>query len=348
MKNAPLLNFALAVFLALSIGWLLYAGRAIILPLVGAVIAVYIIISATDGLKRLPGFRHVSDVWLRLAILAIFSIPFLFLVVLASATVREIAEVAPIYEANLDLLIDRAAAKYSLDKENIWNELRAVTIESFDLRLILLKVLSGFTNMSTSFLLIVIYAAFLLGERKAFKSKVLGAFPTVEEGQKTLDLMNEINTRVGYYLVTKTLINVLLAVVSFVILKLFGIDFAFFWAVVIGLLNYIPYIGSYLGVAFPVILSLAQFVSIPLTISLGVCLGVVQFVVGNIVEPRVIGHRVDLSPTVVLVALSFWAALWGIPGAILAVPMTSVLAIIFSSFQGTQFIGRLLADKIAK
>ncbi len=346
MKDAPLLNFALAIFIALSIGWLLFAGRAIILPLVAAVISVYIILSAADGLKRLPLFRHVPDMFLRLVVLVIFSATIVSLAILTAATVREIADVAPQYEANLDMFMDGAAARFGLDREEIWRELRAVTIEAFDLRAIIIGLLGGFTNVSATIVLIVIYAAFLIGERKAFRSKVLAAFPSGQDGPMALNLIREINSRVSNYLVAKTLINLLLGIVCYLILRLHGVDFALFWAVVIALFNYIPYVGSYLGVLFPVVLSLAQFVSLPLTLSLGFFLTIAQFIVGTVIEPRAIGRQVNLSPMVVLVALSFWTALWGIPGAILAVPMTSVMAIILAGFPSTRFIAQLLADEV--
>jgi hypothetical protein len=101
-----------------------------------------------------------------------------------------------------------------------------------------------------------------------------------------------------------------------------------FWAVVIGLFNYIPYVGSIIGVALPVVLSLAQFGSFGTTAVLAGLLMAAQTWVGNILEPRMIGRQLNLSPFVVLVALSVWSALWGLPGAILAIPMTSMLVII--------------------
>jgi predicted PurR-regulated permease PerM len=81
-------------------------------------------------------------------------------------------------------------------------------------------------------------------------------------------------------------------------------------------------------------------------LSLSAFLITVQFLLGNYVEPRFVGRQVNLSPLVVLVALSVWTALWGIPGAILAVPMTSVVAIVLSSFDSTRFIAVLLAERI--
>jgi len=160
-------------------------------------------------------------------------------------------------------------------------------------------------------------------------------------------VISDINERIADYLAVKTLINIILACLSFVILWLFGVDYALFWALVIGILNYIPYFGSLLGVAFPVLMSIAQFGSITLTLLIAGMLTATQMWVGNFLEPRMIGRRVNLSPFVVLVALSFWYAFWGIPGAILAVPMTSMLAIIFAAFDQTRPLAVLLANDVS-
>jgi len=138
----------------------------------------------------------------------------------------------------------------------------------------------------------------------------------------------------------------MLGAVSYLVLWVMGIDFALFWAILIGLLNYIPYVGSYLGVLFPIALSLAQMGSLGLTLLLAVLLTLCQMVIGNVVEPRMIGRQLNLSPFIVLVALSVWTAIWGIPGAILAIPMTSIIAIILAGFKETRFIALLLAERI--
>lgn len=347
MKDAPLLNLALAIFIMISIGWLLVVGRAIILPIVTAIIVVYVLVSASSALHRQPYLRRVPLPVIKLALAVVFGIASIMIAALAAATVREIATVAPTYEANIDTFLESMAAKYELDRQALWSELRAVTIEAFDLHVILLGVLGGFTNVGATVFLIVIYTAFFLSERSGFEGKIIAASSSEKQAKKAINLIGEMNSKISDYLAAKTLINIVLGAISFAVLWAHGVDFALFWAVMIGLLNYIPYVGSYLGVIFPVVLSFAQFVSLPATASLAVFLTMTQFAVGNIVEPRFIGRHVNLSPVVVLVALSVWTALWGIPGAILAVPMTSVLAIIFASFETTRFLSVLLSDQVS-
>ncbi len=348
MKNAPLLNFALALFIALVLGWLIVIGRPILLPIVTAIIAVYVMTSASNALHRQPVLRHLNLSILRFLLLSVFAAAVVTLAVMTAATVREIGAVAPVYEENLDGLLEGIAAQFELDRQALWDEIRAVTIGSFDLRQVFLGLLGGFTNVGAAVFLVVIYSAFLMSERAGFEQKVTAAFSTPEQSEKVMEIVREVNLKISDYLAVKTLINVILGVVSFVLLWAHGTDFALFWAVVIGLLNYIPYVGSIIGVFFPVVLSFAQFGSLPQTLSLAVFLTATQVIVGNVVEPRFIGRQINLSPLVVLIALSVWTALWGIPGAILAVPMTSMMAIVLGSFQSTRFLSVLLAERTSE
>lgn len=351
MNSAPdqsntLYTLALALFIAVSLGWLLYVGQHIILPIVTALLAVYVMQSLSGALNRLPVLKHLPLAVLRFVILVVFTAIILSLAVMAAATIREITVVAPVYEANLDAFLEQIAQRFELDRQTLWDELRAVTIGAFDFRAILVGVLGGFTNVGTTVFLIVIYSAFLLAERNSFQKKIVAVFSKSGQVDQALEVFSTINQRVSNYLVIKTLINIALGILSFIVLALYGVDFALFWAVMIALLNYIPYIGSYFGVFFPVVLSIAQFASLPITLTLAIFLTAAQVFIGNFVEPRWIGRQVNLSPMVVLVALSVWGALWGIPGAILAVPMTSVMAIVLGSFEGTRFIAILLAEQV--
>lgn len=346
MKEYPLLNLALALFILLATGWLLFIGRPIILPVVTALITVYVMTSASNALHRQPVFRRLPLPLLRFLLLTAFAAVLITLAVVTAATIREIASQAPVYEANIDNMLESVAVRFGLDRQAMWDELRQVTIEAFDLRDLFLSLLGGFTNIGGAMFLIVLYAAFLMSERATFEAKVVAAFKEEDQAQKVLDVTRTINSRVRDYLAVKTLINVVLAIISYLVLWVHGTDFALFWALMIGLLNYIPYIGSYIGVFFPVVLSVAQFASLPLTLSLTAFLTLAQVVVGNYLEPRLVGRQVNLSPMVVLVALSVWMALWGVPGAILAVPMTSVLAIILANFEETKPFAILLSDKV--
>lgn len=346
MKDAPLLNLVLALMLVLLVGVFLVIGRTILVPIVTAVISVYLMTSATAGLQRLPILRPLPEAVLRICVLIVFgAVVYVFAVVVA-ATVRDIAAVAPVYQANIEDLLNRLEAQFDVDSRALIDDAVAVTFGQLNLRGAILSVLGSFTVVGMSAFLIVVYAGFLMAERDGFAAKVASALRDPDQAAQANRIVSDINRRIGEYLTVKTAINLILGGICLGILLLFGADFALFWAIVIALLNYIPYVGSLMAVFFPVALSLAQSGSLWLTVGLGACLMAAQMVVGNWLEPRMIGRQLNLSPFVVLVALSVWSALWGVPGAILAVPMTAMIAIVLNAFPATRFVSVLLSDRI--
>ena len=111
-----------------------------------------------------------------------------------------------------------------------------------------------------------------------------------------------------------------------------------------GVLNFIPYAGSVVGVVLPSLVAFAQSGSVSLGLwTLGL-LVVLQVLLGSVVEPRIIGESFDLPALVVLAALAFWTALWGLAGAVLAVPMTPILVVILAEFETTRPIAILLTS----
>ena len=137
----------------------------------------------------------------------------------------------------------------------------------------------------------------------------------------------------------------MLGVVTWAIMAFCGMEFAVFWGVLIALLNYVPYIGSFLSIFLPAVFAILQFGSLGQVLSVMVPLSVVQFLNGNFLDPYLMGNSLNLSPFVILVSLTVWSALWGISGAFLAVPMTAVMVMIFAEFPGTRPFAVLLSRK---
>lgn len=346
MKDTRLLTLVLSLILVLLIGYFLVIGRSILVPIVTAVISVYLMVSASDALRRLPILDRFPGAVLRMLVLIVFAAVVYVFAVVVAATVSDIAAVAPVYQQNIEALLNRIELRFDVDSREIINDAWAVTFGQLNLRAMILSVLGSFTIVGMSIFLIVVYAGFLMAERDGFGAKLSAAMVDPERTERLTRIIADINNRIGEYLTVKTVINLILGAACLVILLVFGADFAFFWAIVIALLNYIPYVGSLLAVVFPVILSLAQTGSVWHTIGLGACLITAQVVVGNWLEPRMIGRQLNLSPFVVLVALSIWSAIWGVPGAILAVPMTAMIAIVLGAFPETRFMAILLAARV--
>lgn len=343
MQGAPFLNLVLAVALVLMTGWLLIVGQAILLPIVLAIIAVYILTAAAQALGRVPLVRRLHSLVLHALVLLLFTLVVAALGLVFAVTVNDLVAAMPRYQQNLESLAGKVAMMGGFESPT-WNEIVDLTLGAVNLQAITLRVLGGVSSLGLTMFLVVVYAGFLIAERRHFAAKLSAAFPLGDQAERTAQILRDVNRKIGDYLAIKTGINIILGTMSFVILWAMGVDFALFWAVVIGLFNYIPYAGSILGVALPVILSLAQFGSLGMTAVLGTLLIAAQAYVGNILEPRMIGRQLNLSPLVVLVSLAVWATIWGLPGALLAIPLTAMVAIICGAFPPTRFVAVLLAN----
>jgi predicted PurR-regulated permease PerM len=108
-------------------------------------------------------------------------------------------------------------------------------------------------------------------------------------------------------------------------------------------LNFVPYVGSVLGVLLPGLMAVVQFPDWGPIVGLLLALTAAQFVIGNFLDPVVMGNSLNLSPFAILISLALWSELWGIPGAFLAVPITAIATIVFSEFPGTRPLAVLLS-----
>ena len=340
-------NLVFASVFATLIGFLLVVGKSLLLPIFVAVISVYVLTAASDWLGKQPIVGFLPDWARRLLVLLAFIITIVALTGVIIATAGQLIEEIPNYQKNLRLLATAMLEAFGRQAPADWNVIWQNTVGEINLQSLATSALGSLSALSGVVFMIVIYSMFLVGERAGFAQKVATALPG-KSGIQFQSIIASINSSIGDYLAIKTLINVILASISYVVMWLFGVDFALFWAILIGLLNYIPFIGSLLGVIFPVLLTVAQFGSVQTTLLVLALLAAAQLFVGNGLEPRMIGKKVNMSPFVVLVSLSLWTLLWGVAGSILAIPLTSIIVIVLSHFNGTRPFAILLSDDPAQ
>ena len=326
------------------IGWLLWVGKPVLLPLLAAIISVYVLSTAAASIDRVPLLRRFPPWARRTLILLGFAVAVVLLFVLVINNLAQIAAALPRYESNLDLLLTRTASLVGIDDEPTWENLRSATFDQFDARSLIAPALLSLRGFGTTLFLVVLYSAFFMAERGVLARKVIIAAGDPQLGDRTLSILAHVNERIGQYLFVKTTVNVILGAVSYAIMLLLGIEFALFWAVLIAFLNYIPYIGSLIGVLLPALLSLAQFGMLWMTGIVILALSAAQIVVGGYLEPRMMGRAFNLSPFAVLISLAFWSALWGLPGTLLAVPMTASLVLVLAEIRVTRPFAVMLSS----
>lgn len=342
----PLQLLVLSLLLVVLMGWLLKIGQSLLLPIFMALISVYVLVEMADWLCRVPVVGK-APAWARRALVLLGFIGAMALLTgIILSTAEAVMSTVPTYQENLARLLTQITTRLGIETEPDWKTIRAATLDKINLQALLGMVLNSVGSLAGVAMMVVIYAMFLLGERGGFSRKLSVALPG-EGAEQTRRMIADINHKIGDYLAVKTLINIILAAISWAIMWLCNVDYALFWALVIGLLNYIPYVGSFMGVVFPVLLTLAQFGSLQITLLVAGLLTAAQMYVGNVLEPKMIGKQVNLSPFVVMVALSLWTALWGVAGAILAIPLTVIIAIVLAEFEATRPLAVLLAEDVS-
>jgi predicted PurR-regulated permease PerM len=158
-----------------------------------------------------------------------------------------------------------------------------------------------------------------------------------------LAAVDEISARIRDYLGVTTLMSVVTGVAVGVWCLLFGLDLALTWGVLNFLLNYVPVIGNIVGIVPPTLYALMQFDGWGRPAAILAGLAVLQIVISNFLYPLLQGRSLALPPVVIVVALTFWSWVWGVAGALIAIPLTAAALIVCDHFPSTRWIATLLS-----
>jgi predicted PurR-regulated permease PerM len=262
---------------------------------------------------------------------------------LVAANIGAFAARAGAYQEALLSLHQRIALYFDFDEAATLQAIRAEAARALNLPGLVRSAAISAAGALAVLIFVLLNVGFLMAERRAFALKLerLGLGP--EALARTRAIAVDVSERVGAYLAVKTMINIALGLLSLAILLAFGVEFAVMFAIVIAVLNYIPYFGSFLGVAFPATAALVTFADPAGVVWLILCLVAAQFLIGNIIEPQVMGSSLNLSPWVILIALTVWGALWGVAGAVFSVPITAVMVALMAKFEASRPVAVLLS-----
>jgi len=199
-------------------------------------------------------------------------------------------------------------------------------------------------SFMVSLVLVIAYVGFLLGEERYLAPKVAAMSQSKEQAVKTAQLLNDISESIRRYIWMKTLVSLLTGSVSYAILRAIGVDFAETWAMLIFILNFIPTVGTILATLLVSLYGLLQLGDFKSFLILLTAVGLIQFFVGNVLQPRMSAKTLNLSQFVVILSLFIWGALWGVVGMFLAVPITAILMIVLANFPSTRVVAAILSE----
>lgn len=201
----------------------------------------------------------------------------------------------------------------------------------------------GVQDFASNAVFVLIYLGFLIASRAGFERKAVRLFPQRAERQEAVEVFTRIRNGVERYLWIQTVTGAVIALASWAIMAAVGLDNAVFWAFLIFVAGYIPVIGGAVGVLVPPVFALVQFDSFWQAGVLFASLSIINFIVGNVILPRMQGDSLNMDPVVVLLALAFWGALWGLAGMFLSTPLTVMTMVILAQFEGSKWIAILLS-----
>jgi AI-2 transport protein TqsA len=145
------------------------------------------------------------------------------------------------------------------------------------------------------------------------------------------------------YLSITTIISLLTGILTYIVCEIFSLEGAALWGFIAFVLNFIPTIGSIIAVVIPTLFSLIQFPELADVLVFTLCLVEIQFIIGNILYPKLMGNKLNISQFVVILSLVIWGAMWGTVGMFLSVPLMMILMIILSQFENTKGMAILIS-----
>lgn len=335
-------NLAYTLITISLVTYILIIGKGILIPFLFALLFWFLTRIIRKALYKLPAAKKYLPYWA--------SNVLVFFVILTAITLagdlilNNIDDLSRSFKAskpNIDKLEQSLNGLLNIDIGNTIN----TYLGKFDYSTILGDIAGGISGLMGNVFMIILYALFVFLEESSFATKMGSMFSSDENYTRFQHIMSKIEQSISSYLTLKTFVSILTGVLSYIVLLVFGVDAAAFWAFLIFLLNFVPTVGSLIGTVFPAIYSLIQYGTWSPFLVVLIGVGVVQIIIGNVVEPRLFGKSLNVSPLVTILALAIWGQIWGITGMVLSVPIMVIMVICFSQFESTRNIAILLSEK---
>jgi predicted PurR-regulated permease PerM len=307
-----------------------------------ALIIWFIIHELRENLQMVPWIRDNFPIWLQSTI-AFFVISLVIVGILDMIyyNVSILYESIDKYLANFQIVLLKLNKTIGLDVAAQVNEY----LKNFDSIALAESTLDYTSSLIGNGFLIILYVVFLLVEETIFPLKLKAFYPDEEQQAKKQALFYKMDQNIGRYLKLKTLVSFITGALSYIVLLIFGIESAFFWAFLIFVLNFIPTVGSLIATIFPALFAVLQMAEIAPFFYILVLVGSIQVLVGNVLEPKLMGNSLNMSALVVVLSLTLWGAIWGVMGMILSVPITVMMIIVFEEIPSLRFIAVALSEK---
>jgi AI-2 transport protein TqsA len=313
---------------------ILVVGRPLLSPLAFAVLIWAILNAVTDFLERM---RLPPPIAWGASLVVIAGVLYSIARVLGNETDAVAAE-APQYFARLQHLAEKALLFLHLGRGARLSDI----FSTASVASMVGQVAASAGAFLFTLAMVLVYVGFLLAEQRHLPEKLRRLQQNPARRDETGQVLQAVATQVQAYLGVCTFLSAVMGVATYVLLMAMGVSFAGFWALILFLATYIPTIGA-VAVLLPALMALLQFGTFAPFLIVAVSLGVLHFVLANVVSTIMLGRTLNLSPLALILSLTFWGLIWGVGGLFLAVPLTGALAIVCRHVEGLNWVGIALA-----
>jgi AI-2 transport protein TqsA len=347
-KNLKAIKFSLGFIVLVIIVVILIALKEILIPITIAIFLTFLyhpLLILLQTRLKIPKFLALILIFL-LNFAVFYLVGLIFFSSFGSFSTR-----MEYYGEKLSSIIQDILSPFNLTLVELGRFL-GFQAQKFDAGLLLQKLFkagiiqsffSSFSNLLGNFFIVMLFWIFMILGKQQFEERLKIAFAFRSTDPEKY--ISSINDQLQSYLIIKTLVSLATGITFTIILTIFGIDFAIIWGLLAFILNYIPNIGSLLATIFPILIALLDLGFGFASISVALLLLIAQNIFGNVIEPKYLGKKMDLSPVFILISLIFWGWIWGIVGMFLAVPICSLIKILCSNIESLKPIAVIIGSK---
>ena len=338
MQGNKVITACLVIVVIFIGGVVLQQAKPVLFPFFLAVFLSFLLYPVQDFLTRIKIPKFLSIIFI---LLVTFTIIYLLGALFYSAG-KTFAVEFPKYGQKISTILISLQEKLNLSPLNLETVDWSKQLKLNKIGGLIVSSLGPFFSFISTLFLIFIFLIFMLAGRGKTQEKLKKSL-NKKNARKVIEVVEKIDGQIQKYLVIKTIVSLFTGIFVTVVLLIFGVDFAIVFGFLTFLMNYIPNIGSFIATAFPIIIAFFQFETIWPAFWIMVLLMSIQMIMGNFIEPKLMGRGLGLSPLVVLFFLFFWGWLWGIPGMILSVPIAAIVKIICSNIDELNIIAALMS-----
>jgi AI-2 transport protein TqsA len=323
-----LITGCLLVLATLGLAAGMYHARGFMKPFVVALLITSMVAPLVDF--QVVRLRWPKALAVATALLVVGAVLGVFCLVLALA-INSVVQTTFDYRESLAKMIGRIGVELRAHNIEVETDRLREYVQSYLMPLVTQSAGSVMSIISGTVLTLV-FVAFLLAGRDSFGAR--------------RGFYAEVDTKIRRYIVTKFGISAITGLLVWCSLSMVGLRMAVVFAILAFVLNFIPSLGSIVATLLPIPIAVTQFDNVGMMLAAVAIPGAVQMVLGNVIEPKVMGEGLELHPVVVLLSLAFWGLLWGPIGMVLAVPITAIIRIVLVRIRSTNMIGNLLAGRL--